>query len=411
MVLKMRKLIVALLVIVSLFLISCSGGGKENTGYDGKVFDISANQDNSITATVKKTGINFELILSGKGETISYEKKELVPWNAISKKIINVKIEEGIENIGDFYFFSTVLSEFYLPSSVQNVEKNSFNSLASVYSYSKDEITYLGENKVYYYSETKPDTYGKYWHLVGETPIVWDQYKVLFIGNSFTFFPSDLFSVENPGVAAIFKELGNDLGIELEVDFVVKGAHTLKKFANANDEMGKIVDEKLKANDDYDYILLQEHSTTPANDYNSFNNGVVSLLTKIENTQKNCQVILYATWGFPSGVNEGSIFSSVEAMELKIREGYEKCALENNLEISPVGEAFSYIYVNNKDINLYWTDDKHQGYTGAYLSACVHLSKIFGADVRNSQFYGELSEDVAKKLQEAAYKIVLETKK
>ena len=310
---------------------------------DGKVFDISASQNNSITATVKKIGNNFELILSGSGKTISYDKKELVPWNAISKKIVDIKIEEGIENIGNYFFFSTTLDKLFLPKSVKKVDEKSLNAQMNAYSYSEDEIEVLCSNKVYLYSENKPSEYGKYWHMIGDTPIAWNKHKIMFIGNSFTFFPSDLFSVENPGVAAIFKELGNDLGIELEVDFVVKGAHTLKKFANANDEMGKIVDEKLKASDNYDYILLQEHSTTPANDYNSFNNGVASLLTKIENTQKNCQVILYATWGFPSGVNEGSIFSSVEAMELKIREGYEKCALENNLEITAsVFQKYAY---------------------------------------------------------------------
>ena len=75
-------------------------------------------------------------------------------------------------------------------------------------------------------------------------------------------------------VSAILKKqlAGVDLGVELEIDFVVKGAHTLKKFANASDEKGKIVDELLRSNDDYDYVILQEHSTTPANDYNSFKN-------------------------------------------------------------------------------------------------------------------------------------------
>ena len=48
---------------------------------------------------------------------------------------------------------------------------------------------------------------GVYWHMVGETPVVWDLIKIMFIGNSFTFFPSDLFSVDNPAVCALTKEI------------------------------------------------------------------------------------------------------------------------------------------------------------------------------------------------------------
>ena len=242
--------------------------------------------------------------------------------------------------------------------------------------------------------------------MVGENPVIWDTYKVMFIGNSFTYYPTDVYGVDKPGVAMLTKEISKSLGLALEIDFVVKGAHSLLKFSNEKDEMGSIVDEKLKANNDYDYIILQEQSTTPVNDYNSFNSGVAALKDKINKTQTNCEIYLYATWGFPSGVSAGSIFSSVSAMEKLIRDKYIQCAQENGLKISHVGEAFTYVYENHKDINLYWSDDKHQSYAGAYLAACVHLSTIFNVDVRSASFNGDLSEEVANTLKEAAYNVV-----
>ena len=121
---KIKKLATIFLTVS--FGLCCYGCGneQESTGYDGREFDISVAQDNSIKASVKKVGTNFELTISGQGEALSYAKKELVPWNAISKKINKVDIKDGISNIGDYYFYSTNIEEYYLPSSVQNIEKN-----------------------------------------------------------------------------------------------------------------------------------------------------------------------------------------------------------------------------------------------------------------------------------------------
>ena len=176
--------------------------------------------------------------------------------------INKVEIKDGITNIGNYYFYSTTITDYFIPSSVGKIEANSFNPSAKIYSYSQEEIEVKCENNVYFYNDEKPEVYGKYWHMVGTTPVAWDLYKIMFIGNSFTYFPTeqDMFSVENPAVCAITKEIASSVGIELEMDFVVKGKHHLKAFANANDEMGSIVDEKLKTASDYDYIVLQEHS-------------------------------------------------------------------------------------------------------------------------------------------------------
>ena len=405
---KRNKLVnVLFALMLSASIVGC-GEQETNTGYDGREFDISVAQDNSVKASIKKVGTNFELTISGAGEALSYDKKELVPWNAISKKINKVEIKDGITNIGDYYFYSTTISDYYIPSSVKSVGSNSFNAAAKVYSYSQEEFEFTCENDIYFYSDTKPSVNGEYWHMVGTTPVVWDLYKIMFIGNSFTFFPSDLFSVDNPAVCALTKEIASTVGIDLEMDFVVKGAHTLKKFANEKDEMGSIVDEKLKAASDYDYIVLQEHSTNPVNDYKSFSAGAESLVNKIKSTQTNCQVYLYATWGFPSAVSETSIFSSVSKMEELIRNAYHQCGEELSVPVSDIGEAFTYVYENYPNISLYGSDDKHQSYAGAYLSSLVHVANMFNVDVREATFNGILDEATAKTLKETAYKVVFE---
>ena len=400
---KVKKILLFLFMFIFLFSLASCGEDENKQGYDGRVFDISVAQDESLVAITTKVGINHELVISGSGEAKTYSKKELVPWNAISKNINKVVIEDGIKNIGDYYFYSATLDSYYIPKTVEKIEVNSFNKNAIIYSYSTTPIEENCENKVYYYSETSKLGLDQYWHMVNNIPVIWASYKILFIGNSFTFYPN---KDTNPAVCLITKSLLDNLGLDVEVDYVVKGAHTLKKFADANDEKGMIVDQKLRESSDYDFVILQEHSTTPANGYNNFKQGVEALLNKINSTQEDCEVILYATWGFPSALNNSS-FKTVPVMEALIRDGYEKCASEFNLRISHVGKAFTYVYENHKDINLYWTDDKHQSYAGAYLSSCVHICTLFNIDVRYATFNGELNAQTASVLRDTAYNIVL----
>lgn len=403
---KIKKIFNLFLIVFCLFMLaSCNDKENQNQGYDGRVFDISLSQNESVTATIHKEGTNFELVISGQGEAINYQRKELVPWNAISKKINKVTINEGINNIGNYYFYSIPLEEFYIPKSVLSIEENSFNNYARIYSYSTNEITINCSNNIYYYSEETPDVGGKYWHKIGDSAVIWDAYKIMFVGNSFTFYPNSDFSVENPGVCALTKSLADDLGLLIEVDFVVKGAHSLSKFANEKDEMGSILDSKLKASDDYDYIILQEHSTTPATNYQAFSSGVEALVSKINKTQKNCEIVLYATWGFPDAISANGTFTSVSVMEGLIREAYLNCASENGLKVNHVGKAFTYVYENYPNISLYGSDDKHQSYEGAYLSACVHLATLFNVDVREATYYGKLAKETADILQEVAFNI------
>ena len=136
--------------------------------------------------------------------------------------------------------------------------------------------------------------------MLDGVPVVWqlDTVNVLFIGNSFTYFTQ---TVENPAVPEFFDKIADNFDIDVNADFVVKGSHTLTKFANKDDEMGKIFEEKLTTNQ-YDYIILQEQSTTPINNYTTFENAVKKIKERVSQTQTNCEVILYETWGSEKGI-------------------------------------------------------------------------------------------------------------
>ena len=96
-------------VLASSMIFSICACGQGNSGkqtYDGREFDISLNNDGSLICKSIKEGTNYSLTITGSGASKDYEKKELVPWNPIVKKVNKVSINEGITNIGDYFFNS-----------------------------------------------------------------------------------------------------------------------------------------------------------------------------------------------------------------------------------------------------------------------------------------------------------------
>ena len=116
---------------------------------------------------------------------------------------------------------------------------NSFNKSTIIYTYGSELDV---ENEVYYYSETKPEEERKYFYLDKDNiPHIWYTASVLFIGNSFTYYVG---SEEDPRVPKYFKSIANNLNQMVDIDYVVKGSHTLAKFSSSSDPYGNIVEEK-----------------------------------------------------------------------------------------------------------------------------------------------------------------------
>ena len=390
-----KSVLVILLASLFVFVLGCAKEEKK-TGYDGRVYDISTAGDKSATLTVFKDGGGVSLVIKGTGATKDYGKKEDVPWNVILKKVTSVTVENGVSNIGDHYFSATNLTEFFLPESVASVGEHSFPENSVLYSYAQAEFSTGYE--IYYYSAEKPQEMNKYFRLIDGAPRVWREYSVLFIGNSFTFRQG---SEENPMVPYLFGKIAESFGETVNVDFVVKSSYTLTKYADKNDEKGAIVEEKLTTGQ-YDFIVLQDQSTTPVNSYSNFKTAVGKLVNRISETQQNAEVYLYATWGYPSGLDKTSSVSVAE-MNSKLKTAYATCAKEYGLKVTNVGDAFLDIYTNHSDVELYAQDNMHQSNIGAFLSACCHVSSMLGLDVRNSDFNYEYDKTLCEILRASAY--------
>ena len=396
---NMKKTVINVVILAVLTL---SGCGKDNTtdhsSYNGKIYDLSVNQDGSVTAQSKKVGNFYTLTISGTGDVKDFVRKEAAPWSAIAKKISEVKIENGIRNVGDYFFYSLTLSEYLLPESIIEVGEHSFNEGSIVYTYG-GEITNIS-NDVYYYSETKPIQEGNYFHIIGDEPVVWilKSYKFLFIGNSFTYKGSNAGTELNPEVPLNFKKIAKSFDFDVETDAVVKGGHSLTNFANPSDEMGAVVETKLTSNQ-YDFVILQEQSTTPIDNPSIFETAVKSLKKRIGETQESCQVVLYETWGTPYNTSEDpkTYGVNVSDMEAKIRAVYTSVADVTGCLVNYIGKAFSHAY-NNTTVNIYNDDGIHQNEYGAYLSAASHVRSIFNIKVSGTTEFCGLDQTKCKAL-------------
>ena len=220
--------------------------------------------------------------------------------------------------------------------------------------------------------------------------------KVLFIGNSYTYF-HELWDR--------FAGLAQAGGYEIEVDSVTKGGYAFFQMNDPENEYGKIVHEKLVSTH-YDVIFLQEQSHRAITNHASFEEHGAELIEKAK--RNGARPILYQTWGRKPGcplLEELSLTN--ETMTEQLAAAYRALGKQFGAEVSPVGDAFFEITVNHPEIDIYRRDMSHPSELGTYLAALCHYETVFGVScVGNSYTYGTEDPTVVRILQEAAHKAV-----
>lgn len=375
-----------------------------------KSWDISINSDANVTAELIANGDNYTLKISGSGYMKSWQSADKVPWYNSVSKITKIDIANGITAVGSYAFRGINVNSVVLPESIVDVGNKVVSQDVALFVYSEYLYSYLAdEYPVYLYQQDIPESYdrywqqdkskgdifdnadeliheeGNFWRYRGDEAVILNKIKILFVGNSFTYRNG----VVDPssGVPGIFDNIAEDLGYWVETYSITGPGWYLKNHAKSTDACGKQIDKLLNARSDFDYVVLQEQSLNPIQNYNDFLNGVKAMQEKIDATQDHAQIYLYETWGSPYSAND--LKTTIPEMEQALRNAYTNAGQECGLPVSYVGRAFTESYTNDTSIYLWDTDNRHQGYAGAYLSACVHVGTILGGDVRNTTFKGE----------------------
>ncbi|MFT4761492.1 MAG: hypothetical protein ACI9XO_004059 [Paraglaciecola sp.] len=208
--------------------------------------------------------------------------------------------------------------------------------------------------------------------------------KVLFLGNSYTYY-SDM--------PDIVEQLALSNGDTLIHDRNTPGGHKLIEHAVSALSINKIQSE------DWDHVVLQDHSLRPAYHYLEFYKGAEQLIQLI-NEDAPClnKTIFYMTWGRE---NNGS-YPYNEHQQLTT-DGYNTMANILDTEVSPVGAAWKKVRDDNDFVDLYDPDGSHPSYAGSYLAACVFYATIFDKSPVGLTFTGSLTSANAAYLQEKAF--------
>lgn len=176
--------------------------------------------------------------------------------------------------------------------------------------------------------------------------------RILMLGNSFTYFHD------------MPKMLEAILGEEVVVH--TRGGAYLYEHLDPQAELGAKTLKALRE-EKWDYVVMQEQSSSPALNREVFFDSVRKLSALIR--ENGAQPLLYATWAYREGSEKlASTGLSFAEMDAGMYEGYHMAADENDTLIADVGKAFA---AQRAYADLYEPDDYHPSEAGSILAAAT----------------------------------------
>ena len=232
--------------------------------------------------------------------------------------------------------------------------------------------------------------------------------RVLFIGNSYTYF--NLYPM-------MLKEIAWHEGHELDCGYYTHGGYSMKQ------HLADHVSRQTVEEGGYDYAFLQDQSLSALRIGTSVDKNVVGnmgkMMARIKEYSPNAKCIIEMTWGRRDGNNSTKskgvqdlvaahpeFFTSYEAMQRVITKNATALAQELGSGLSPVGVAWEIVRRERSDIELYTRDGSHPSYAGSYLAAAVGYLTLFKEPFKSDTPI-RLNPEVAKYLRSVAERVVL----
>lgn len=219
-----------------------------------------------------------------------------------------------------------------------------------------------------------------------------DAGRVLFLGNSFTFYHD---------MPTMFAELVRTSGHEIAVETVAPGGETLTGHAASTHTAERI------AAGDWDYVILQEKSVFPIQQDEREGQMYPATRTLDEAIRKNGgRTVLFVTWGYRDGLPDQG-FPDFASMQAELNAGYMEIAEELDAIAAPVGIAWQNGLAQQSQLDLWDSDGGHPNRTGSYLAACVFYATIRRESPEALSYNAGLPDETARFLQTIAAETVL----
>jgi len=177
--------------------------------------------------------------------------------------------------------------------------------------------------------------------------------RVLFIGNSYTYF--------NGGLNVHVQELVNSAHPDWNfvADNITAGGATLEMHYNNQTTLNSIT------SGNWDMVILQEQSTRPVEEpemmyeYATLLDGVI--------TDAGAETGFFMTWAraYDPDMIEG------------LATAYNTIGEQLDALVTPVGRAFQLSLDTDPDMELHVTDGSHPNWEGTYLAACTFYAFLF----------------------------------
>lgn len=231
-----------------------------------------------------------------------------------------------------------------------------------------------------------------------------DNIKVLYLGNSHTFF--------------------NDLPL-LTYNLALSNGDTISYWENTpggctlgHPDNGHLFNQTslgLINYTDWDYVILQEHSLFGVIDYyrdTYMFPGAKALDSLIKLNNACTKTIVQLIWGKKNGgqhcINSHCSvdFADFSHMQDSLTSTYLRLADTLSSITAPTGVAWQQSIENGDPIELFDPDESHPSLAGSYLAACVYYAVMFQKSPVGLTFTGGLSLDAALYLQQIADEVV-----
>lgn len=173
--------------------------------------------------------------------------------------------------------------------------------------------------------------------------------KVLFIGNSYTFY-NDL-----PKLVA---DLAAARGVTIELERVTKGGATLEYHWDTG-KAAKVIESGK-----FDYVVLQENSLRPLNDQPKMADSVRKFAEVVK--RSGAKLVLYMTWSR----------KKTPETQAALSKAYQSLGKELGAVVVPVGRAWQSFRKEHERPELYTGDGSHPTLAGSYLAACVFVARM-----------------------------------
>gem|GEM_PF-1309147 len=223
--------------------------------------------------------------------------------------------------------------------------------------------------------------------------------RVLFIGNSYTFY-NDM-----PQIVA---NLASSGGATLIWQSSALPGYTLQQHSSNSTTLGLI------QQGGWDYVILQEFSQYPSEPLSTVEVYVYpyarNLHSQVNSYNTNARTMFYMTWGRRDGDADRCArlpeVCTYIGMDDLTRERYMYMAIDNQAEVSPVGAVWRNIRQNFPAIELYNIDGSHPSEAGSYAAACAFYAAIFRKDPSLLTYNYTLSATDAANIRNAAKAVV-----